>query len=137
MQQMEATPAEYKKKMDMFLKAIPDCMYVFEMTKLCGYSEFLLMYKEAPISDIYKSITYRFGSTPRLFFMKEDTKQQYQLPNTEIFTVREMINKLYNNVETNGMIKPVYADLDSLVVYRLFYDDGHTHGCCNQPPKKA
>jgi hypothetical protein len=123
----------YKKKFDEFIKCIPDNMYVFELTKLCGYGEFLLVYKDAPINDIYKSVSYKFGNSDIkfLFFMNAETKQQYQLPNTNIFTVRELIAKFQNNHETKCLVKPIYDNIDSLVIYRLYYDDGHAHDCCN------
>lgn len=79
----------------------------------------------------------------RLYFMNPETREEYDVPNTTLFTVRELIAKFQrndterNDTERNDaptfQLRPIYKDVNSLVVYRLHYDDGITHDhhkCC-------
>lgn len=43
----------YQTKMDEFMRRIPDNIYIFEVTKLCGYGEFIMVYKNASIYDLF------------------------------------------------------------------------------------
>jgi hypothetical protein len=111
-------------------------MYVFEVTKSCGYGAFIMVYKDAPLADIHRFVSYEMGISPsrRLYFMNPETREEYDVPNTTLFTVRELIAKFQrNDTERNDTpsfrLKPIYKDTKSLVVYRLHYSDSH-HACC-------
>ena len=122
------------------MRTVPTYMYVFEVTKSCGYGAFIMVYKDAPIADIHRFVSYEMGIAPscRLYFMNPETREEYDVPNTTLFTVRELIAKFQrNDIERNDTatfrLQPIYSDVNSLVVYRLHYDDGITHNhhkCC-------
>lgn len=140
----------YEQKLDAYMRTVPTYMYVFEVTKSCGYGAFIMVYKDAPIADIHRFVSYEMGIAPscRLYFMNPETREEYDVPNTTLFTVRELITKFQrndterndgkrNDTERNDaatfQLRPIYGNVDSLVVYRLYYDDGITHDhhkCC-------
>ena len=128
-----------------------------------------MVYKDAPLADIHRFVSYEMSISPsrRLYFMNPETREEYDIPNTGIFTVRELITKFQrndaerndaerndgerndaerndgerndaerNDAERNDaptfQLRPIYGNVDSLVVYRLYYDDGiiHDHHVC-------
>ena len=62
---------EYNTKYDFFSKRIPDSMYIFEVTKLCGYGEFVIVYKNTSLSELFKTVSHCFGNPTvnNLFFI--------------------------------------------------------------------
>ena len=129
----------YEQKLDDYMRMVPTYMYVFEVTKSCGYGAFIMVYKDAPIADIHRFVSYEMGISPsrRLYFMNPETREEYDVPNTGLFTFRELITKFQrNDAERNDaasfQLRPIYENVDSLVVYRLYYDDGiiHDHHVC-------
>ena len=121
---------EYREKYDVMLNRIPDKMYVFEITKKCGYSEFVLVYKDSPVSDLFTIASNQFSTNVNcLYFMNTETKQHYHILNTNRVSMRELITSFQQNTEMQNFIEPIYKNVERLVVYRLFYDDGLSE-CC-------
>jgi len=124
----------YEEKLDEYMRMVPTYMYVFEVTKSCGYGAFIMVYKDAPLADIHRFVSYEMGISPsrRLYFMNPETREEYDVPNTTLFTVRELIAKFQRNDAASFRLQPIYENVDSLVVYRLYYDDGiiHDHHVC-------
>lgn len=106
-------------------------MYIFEITKLCGYGMFVVVYKNATISELFKVVSNIFGNVidNQLFFRNEETKEKYVIPKTDFFNMKDLIAKFRDSPHLKNAIKPVY-ELPSPVVYRIYYDDGHTHNSC-------
>ena len=121
---------EYSVKCGLMLSRIPDKMYVFEITKKCGYSEFVLVYKDSPVSDLFTIASNQFSTNVNcLYFMNPETKQHYHISNTNQVSMRELITSFQKNTEMQSFIEPIYKNVECLVVYRLFYDDDLTE-CC-------
>ena len=51
---------EYDSKFLDFLNKISNDKYIFEITKLCGYGEFLLIYKKQTLVELYKTVSIQF-----------------------------------------------------------------------------
>jgi hypothetical protein len=128
---MEKLNEEYQTKFDFMIHRIPDTMYIFEVTKLCGYGEFMFIYKNMPLSDLYKSVFGCFGNSNAngLFFMNPETKIRYPIPKSDFFSIRDLITKFQNDPEIRSVIKPLYP-LPANIVYKIYYDDGHVHATC-------
>ena len=122
------TTEVFKNRMDEFIGKMPDNMYIFEITKLCGYGMFVVVYKNATISELFKNISNIFGNVTenQLFFRNEETKDKYIIPKTDFFSVKDLIAKFRESPSLKNAIKPVY-ELPAPVVYRIYYDDGHVH----------
>ena len=51
----------YNKKINEFLSEIPGRIYVFEITKFCGYSTFIFMYKDETLLDLWSRVSHHFS----------------------------------------------------------------------------
>ena len=51
----------FHKKLNEYLIETPGRMYIFEITKFCGYSTFIFMYKDETMLDLYNRISHHFS----------------------------------------------------------------------------
>ena len=98
---------------------IPDTMYIFEVTKKCGYSEFVLAYKDFSITELIKTVSIQFqdSTIDSLCFKNPDTQESRTISSTDSGTIREMITQFQNDETMN--LKPVYQNMEFFVVYRI------------------
>jgi hypothetical protein len=113
----------YQEKMDTFIKKIPDNMHIFEITKSCDHSNFVMVYKNSSLMDLYKSAQkccqlnenielYIVGEPRRNSSIKSMTTF---IPNTDKVSIQELID----TIQTTQIIKPLY-ELPAPVVYRIY-----------------
>ena len=118
----------YQEKLNEFLRRIPDCMYVFEITKTCGYGEFVMLYKNASLMDLYKSASICYGTLheiDKLYFINEKTQEKVLIPNANNLSIKQLIA----STQMPATMRPIYA-IPAPAVYRIYYDDGHY--CCEK-----
>ena len=116
---------QYKEKFDEFLRNTHNLMFTFEVTKCCGYSTFIIIYKEQPLIDIYKTIINHFGCNikiKQLYFLSSDNERIFVPISSQ--TTSEFIRS-YTSCSPVKLV-PIY-DLPNPVIYRLFLDDDHDH----------
>ena len=113
----------FNEKFNTFKSSIKNSKYIIEVTKTCGYSDFILMYKDNTLLDLYKNISLQFEcrDIKQLFILNETTLERINIPITEKITLRQYISE--NN---NTTLKPLYP-VECPVVYRIYFDDGHHH----------
>lgn len=118
---------EYNFKFQDLCDKIPNNKYIFEVTKLCGYGEFLPIFKKNTLLDLYKTISMQFEckDIKELFFIDNSTNEKIKIPITENITISEFM--FNNNSGKSLVITPIYP-IPCKVVYRIYFDDGHTHG---------
>ena len=117
---------EFKNKMDQFTNSIPNNKYIFEVSKLCGYSEFVIINKDNSMLDLYKTISQQFACKDiKSLFLASDINR-YSLPLTDIVSVRQFITDAQKDGNLRRFINPMYQ-LPAPVVYRVYLDDGHVH----------
>jgi predicted nucleic-acid-binding Zn-ribbon protein len=109
----------YKQKLSHFISSISNSRFVIEVSKFCGYSEFVLVYKNQTLADLYKTISLHFECND-IKGLYLTNSAAYRVPVTENITIRSFIMK------SKDIIKPIYK-LPLPVVYKFFLDDGH---CC-------
>lgn len=51
----------YNKKVNEYLNEIPGRLYVFEITKFCGYSTLIFMYKDETMLDLWNRVSHHFS----------------------------------------------------------------------------
>jgi hypothetical protein len=119
--------AEYNAKFQDLCNKIPNYQYIFEVTKLCGYGEFFTIHKKQSLLDLYKMISlfYQCKDIKQLFFINNCTGEKIKIPITEEISIWQFI--FNHNSGSNQIIKPIYP-VPCKIVYRLYFDDGHTHG---------
>lgn len=117
----------YQNKYDEFITNIQNNMYTFEVTKCCGYSTFITIYKTQTLIDLYSTIIHHFGNNMNI------TDLYFYTPLNERITI-PITNKTISEFLTPHIVCnpsrliPIYP-LPKPVIYRLFLDDGH---CNNQ-----
>ena len=55
------SPSMFHGKLNEYIIEAPGRMYIFEITKLCGYSTFVFMYKDETMLDLYNRVSHHFG----------------------------------------------------------------------------
>jgi hypothetical protein len=109
----------FEKQMQHFTTSIPNSRFIIEVSKFCGYSEFVLIFKNQSLLDLYKIISLQFECNDiKGLYLTNSTA--YKVPVTDNIRIRDFISK------SSEFLKPVYA-MPHPVVYKLFLDDGH---CC-------
>jgi hypothetical protein len=51
----------YYSKLNEYMAQAPGRMYVFEITKFCGYGSFVFMYRNESLADLYNRVSHHFG----------------------------------------------------------------------------
>jgi hypothetical protein len=111
----------FKKKMEMFLHNIPNYSYIFEVTKMCGFSEFFTIYKDNTLADLHKNLSLQLKSNciKRLYMIHCVTLEKITVPFDKNRTVRDFI-------VDNNCFSPFYES-PTPTVYKLYLE----YGTCN------
>ena len=116
---------EYQNKIDQYTKNLPNLNYIIEITKCCEYGEFVIIDKNASLSELYDKVSKQFEC--------RDVKGLYIkniipiLANVKINVPMTGLIKIKEFIATNHEImRPIYG-IPNPVVYRIYLDDGHTH----------
>ena len=129
---MSTEPFAYKLKQ--YVDTIQNYKFIFEVTKLCGYGEFITVFKNQSLLDLYSTIFYQFDNREikELFFINDNTGEKIKVPISSTTRINDFISG--HNVGPNLNIKPIYP-VPCKIVYRLYFDDGHVHGAapCHLP----
>ena len=119
---------KYNQLLDNYIKEIPGKMFIFELTKCCGYSTFIFMYRDERLIDLYERVSHHMlYNVISLYILKSDNSRLV-IPLDSRKTIRQFI---YEQIDLNNRnLMPIY-ELPTPVVYRIYYDDGHHHENCN------
>jgi hypothetical protein len=111
----------FKKKMELFLHNMPNCSYIFEVTKMCGFSEFFTIYKDNTLADLHKNLSLQLKSNciKRLYMIHCITLEQITVPFDKNTTVR-------NFIVDNNCFRPFYES-PTPTVYKIYLE----YGSCN------
>ena len=119
--------SEFNAKFKQMCNGIINNQYIFEITKLCGHGQFIPIFKRQTLIDIYKiiSLHYDCKDIKQLFFINSCTNEKIHIPITDVITIQDFL--FSHNSGSAQIIKPIYP-IPCTVVYRIYFDDGHTHG---------
>lgn len=123
---------KYNELIARHLKEIPGQKFTFEITKCCGYSTLVFLYKEDKLIDLFINVAKHFGSNNLLgLYIINPNGEKIKLPFNSSTTLKEFI---YDNTQVdNRNLVPLY-DLPLPVVYRIYFDDGHQCISCHPDP---
>jgi len=110
---------KYNTKLNDYVTRIPNSHYILEVTKCCGYSEFIVIHKDTLLSDVYKTVSLEFQLQVNGLYVF-DGNIKMLVPNYASITLRNFI------VTNSNYFKPLYP-VNAHVVYKMVYDDGHCH----------
>jgi hypothetical protein len=124
---MNPEQEEYEAKLTNYVHGLTNQHIMLELTKLCGYGCFIPINKKASLINLYESVSLLFErEIMELFFRNSETNEKIRLPISSQINLQDFIFK-HNSIGSNLVIKPIYP-VPCSVVYRLYFDDGHTHG---------
>lgn len=111
----------YEDKIVDYQISINNLMYTFEVTKCCGYSTFITIYKGETLADLYKRVAIHFAcDVVELFFLTPDCLQN-RIP----LSNKIILNFINENITCNPQkLRPMYS-LPYPVVYKIYLNDGH------------
>jgi hypothetical protein len=111
--------SSYYKKFNDYTEELKNKMYIFEVSKCCGYSTFVMVYKEQSVNELYLNIFHHFGRNQIVSLYLLD-KDDNKIP------LSDMLNKTIRELIEDNILMPIYA-FPLQVVYRVYLDDGHLH----------
>jgi hypothetical protein len=111
----------YEEKMNDYLSSIRNLMYTFEITKCCGYSTFVTIYKDESLADLYKKVAYHFSSEVVELYFLLPNNVHYRVPLSNVPVVKFVRD---NIICSPVLLVPIYP-LPCPIVYRLYLNDGH------------
>ena len=117
---------QFNDKMNEYLSTIRNLKHTFEVTKLCGYSVFITIYKSQSLFDLYQAISHHFGNVPivSVFYYTGEGERCNVPLSTD--TVASFIRTNINTYPARMV--PVYPiSSGNMIVYKLYLDDGHSH----------
>ena len=114
----KAKDTSFKKKMELFLHNIPNYSYIFEVTKMCGFSEFCTICKDNTLADLHTNLSLQLKSNciKRLYMIHCVTLEQMTVPFDKNITVR-------NFIVDNNCFRSFYES-PTPVVYKLYLEYG-------------
>jgi hypothetical protein len=117
--------SNYYKKFNDYTDELNNKMYCFEVTKCCGYSALVYVYKEQLVNDLYYNIFHHFGCNKiESVYILDKDNNKVLITDYRHNTMKYFIER-YTNRE-NRLLEPIYP-LPLPVVYRLYLEDGHIH----------
>jgi hypothetical protein len=110
----------YDEHLSSFLKQLPNEKYVFEVTKCCNYSTFVLVNKRGTLLDLYKEVSTWFEckTVKALYLLDDEEEHRTTIPMTDVVSIKDFIS--------TAALQPIYP-VPNWVVYRIYLDDGHSH----------
>lgn len=113
---------KYQDNLDAHIRNMTNLMFTFEVTKCCGYSTFITIYKEKTLLDLYQQVMDHFQifEIQALYFYKP-TWERIRIPISKQ-TVQQFIQSNITGDSVN--LIPIYP-LPRPVIYRLYLDDGN------------
>jgi hypothetical protein len=112
----------YNNKLNTYYNSILNMKYLFEISKCCGYSEIISVYKEhSTLQDLYNNVLCQFqmNSLQNLWIINSVTGEKLSIPNNNT-PLQQYISS------NNAFLTPIYP-LPAKVVYRVYFDDGACH----------
>jgi hypothetical protein len=113
------------KKFTEYTDELSNKMYCFEVSKCCGYSSLVYVYKSANVIDLYNNIYHHFrcNQIVELYLLNKDNLK-ISINDYMDKSMTEFIQILTD--ASNRILEPIYP-LPLPVVYKLYLDDGHLH----------
>lgn len=115
----------YQDKVDEYFRNVHNIMFTFEVTKCCGYSTFISVYKNQTLMDLYSNIIHHFGNIEikELYFISLQ-EERINIP----ISNKPISEFVRDNIVCNPIKLIAIYDLPKPVIYRLYLNDGH----CNE-----
>jgi hypothetical protein len=113
------TNNSFESQLKYFTDHLSNSRFIIDVSKFCGYSEFITIYKDQSLLDLYKLVSLHFECIDiKGLYITNNSQTSNRIPLTEKETIREFISK------NQEIVKPIYP-VPYPVVYKIYFDDGH------------
>jgi hypothetical protein len=104
-----------------FNRTIIEHQYIFEVTKCCGYGEWVSLFKKETLSKLYSNIGFQYNNIPsKLYTICLITNKKLLIPNTNDILVKDFI------LNNPTFFKPIYP-IPMRIVYKIYYTEDRCH----------
>jgi hypothetical protein len=112
----------FQEKKERYMNIMYEYQYIFEIKKCCEYTEWITVYKNRSINDLYNNLYTQFyhphNNKLFLYIMNENGEKKLLEKSDEL--IKDYIRK------NQEYFKPIYP-LPDWIVYPLYLDDGSCH----------
>ena len=127
---MDESNNKFELKLNQYIEKMKKNMYIFEITKCCGYSEFITVYKNETMFDFFSKISHHFGGIEikDLFFYTLQA-EYIKVP----LSNKKISDFVKENISCNPQKLISIYPFTNHNVYNIYLDDGicNCNGNCN------
>ena len=111
---------DYSSKFATMIVQIPKLMFIFDVVKPCGESQFVPIYKTASITEMVQVIGKQLDieNIDSILFMNTETKNFYNVPLSDSVSIESTINGL--STEMQPAVQPIYENDYMFKVFRIY-----------------
>jgi hypothetical protein len=111
---------DYSSKFATMIVQIPKLMFIFDVVKPSGESQFVPIYKNASITEMVQVIGKQLDMEDIncIFFMNIETKNFYNVPLSDSVSIEATINGF--STEMQPAVQPIYENDYMFKVFRVY-----------------
>lgn len=110
---------DYHNKWEEYITNVPIYMYIFEVEYRHVGTNFVLLYKEETLSDLYSKVCYSFGCNVKKLLFYSPQGEQIIIPSTPRI---KLSNYIYEYETKRNALRSLY-DLPSQLVYKIYLEE--------------
>ena len=109
---------DYSSKFATMIVQIPKLMFIFDVVKPSGESQFVPIYKTASITEMVQVIGKQLDieNIDSILFMNTETKNFYNVPLSDSVSIEATIN----STEMQDAVQPIYENDYMFKVFRIY-----------------
>ena len=111
---------DYSSKFATMIVQIPKLMFIFDVVKPSGESQFVPIYKTASITEMVQVIGQQLDITDidSILFMNTETKNFYNVPLSDSVSIEATMNRF--STEMQDAVQPIYENNYMFKVFRIY-----------------
>ena len=111
---------DYSSKFATMIVQIPKLMFIFDVVKPSGESQFVPIYKNASITEMVQVIGKQLDMEDinSILFMNTITKNFYNVPRSDSVSIEATINRF--STEMQPAVQPIYENDYMFKVFRIY-----------------
>ena len=113
---------DYSEKFATMIVQIPKLMFIFDVVKTSGESQFVPIYKNASITEMAQVISKQLDieDINCIFFMNTETKNFYNVPLSDSVSIESIINCFSIDSAKQPAVQPIYENDYMFKVFRIY-----------------
>ena len=118
---------DYSAKFATMIVEIPKLMFIFDVVKPSGESQFVPIYKNASITEMAQVIGKQLDieDIDSILFMNTETKNFYNVPLSDTVSIEATINRF--STEMQHAVQPIYENDYMFKVFRIYLQNSQDY----------